>query len=69
MVRWGGDLGLGEDIFGTPREEGQAGLRVCFMFQQWLRLRNAEECVLWWRGVFFLGIARLLILTALTLEP
>ena len=53
VVRWGGDLGLGEDIFGTPREEGQAGLRVCFMFQQWLRLRNAEECVLWWRGVFF----------------
>lgn len=24
VVRWGGDLGLGEDIFGTPREEGQA---------------------------------------------
>lgn len=25
VVRWGGDLGLGKDIFGTPREEGQAG--------------------------------------------
>ena len=24
MLRWGGSLGLGEDIFGTPREEGQA---------------------------------------------
>jgi len=30
VVRWGGDLGLGEDIFGTPREEGQARLRVHF---------------------------------------
>jgi len=28
VVRWGGDLGLGEDMFGTPREEGQAGLTL-----------------------------------------
>ena len=24
VVRWGGDLGLGDDMFGTPRQEGQA---------------------------------------------